>query len=213
MIDKRFINCRIDNYRCINSTQQEMKEAALQYLAWALTKEETDLNSLGYVAKVGESVLNSITDPITRTREKENHNSFGLGKTHLTSAVAMELIRNGLSVLAVKDDVIMTKLMDSKRSGEGEYEHLINTLINVPVLLWDDIGKSNSSEPKRAAYCSIFDGRDRLQKKTMYSTNEDLISLTDKIGDGAASRLLGMTRHLVKCEGEDWRLSGEVRAG
>lgn len=206
MIDEQFLNAKVNTYIVTNPTQAEMKRAAIDYLNSFGKWEDDSKKSLGYVANVGESRIKAIVDQRKRVQEKDLHNSFGLGKTHLTSAVGMEIIRRGMSVLAVRDVDLMATLMDLKRGSEGEYESYINKLIKAPALLWDDIGKSNPSEAKQTAYYTVIDARSRQKKLILWSTNEDLDSLADRIGDGAASRLVGMTRNLVICEGEDWRL-------
>lgn len=205
MIDDQFIKSSIDAFIVKNRMHAEMKRNAIDYLN-CFQNWHDNKNSIGYAAKVGESRIKAIKDSAIREREKLKHNSFGLGKTHLTSAIAMDLIRKGHIVLAVRDVDLMNLLMNLKRSEENGYESYISKIINVPVLMWDDIGKSNPSEAKQSAYYAIIDSRNRQNMPILWSTNEDLDTLSDRIGDGAASRLIGMTKYLTHCEGEDWRL-------
>jgi DNA replication protein DnaC len=72
----------------------------------------------------------------------------------------------------------------------------------------DDIGKTNPTKAKRSMYFHIINERYKAQRPIIYSSNEDAESLTDRIGDASASRLLGMSRgRIVRVEGPDYRLT------
>ncbi|WP_232335201.1 ATP-binding protein [Thermoactinomyces sp. CICC 10520] len=210
MIPDEFRQATFKGYKVENQAQKALYDAAVAYLR-EFGKDDFGVkkgNSLGFVAVYGESRLKSLPTA-ERMKAKRRHNNCGLGKTHLQMAIARELISRGHTVLCVSDDSLMEELMSAKMEAVEEYNKQIHDIISVQVLVWDDIGKSNPTEAKRSAYFRIINERYKAQRPIIYSSNEDVETLSDRIGDAAASRLLGMSKgRIVRVEGPDYRLTG-----
>lgn len=142
------------------------------------------------------------------------YNSFGLGKTHLQIGAAKELINRGHPVLIVSDVMLMDELAQARAADDGsaEFNRILRQVIQYDVLVWDDIGKSNPSEFKRSMYFQIINERYKARRPILFSSNEDMETLADRIGDGALSRLFGMARgRIYRVEGPDYRLTGGIQ--
>jgi DNA replication protein DnaC len=167
-------------------------------------------NSFGSIASFGEQRLREIRHPDRRAEMKQRHNNFGLGKTHLQVATAKELIKRGYATLIVSDVTMMDEMSRSKAySDEGEeFQRLLGAAIHAKVLVWDDIGKSKITETRKDLYYQIINERYKTKRPIIFSSNEDQETLTEKIGDAAASRLFGMAKGRVfAVEGPDYRLT------
>jgi DNA replication protein DnaC len=216
LIPDEFIHANFENFKRSTQYQQDMYDATISYLnEFAVIKHEdgttkkimSDKN-LGFIAKVGEQRLREL--PIgERSVVKQQHNNFGVGKTHLQIALAKRLIKDGFNVLVVSDVTFMDELIQAKMmNDEGEtLDRLLHSAIHADVLIWDDIGKAKWSEAKEALYYQIINERYRKQRPIVFNSNEDRGTLSEKIGYAAASRLIGQCGpYLLEVEGEDFRL-------
>lgn len=220
MIPDEFVDAELDNYEVTNPAQETLYNAIISYLndfeqlMGVKAEERSRQNSIGFIAKFGEQKFKMIRDYKEQAQAKRMHNNFGLGKTHLQVAAAKELIKRGHSVLIVSDVVLMDELMMAKRADDqgASYFKLLGQVINAQVLVWDDIGKSSPSEARKSTYFQIINERYKARRPILFSSNEDVETLGDRIGDGALSRLLGMSRgRLYRVEGPDYRLTGGVQ--
>jgi DNA replication protein DnaC len=216
LIPDEFIHANFENFKRSTQYQQDMYDATISYLnEFAVIKHDNGTTkkimsdkNLGFIAKVGEQRLREL--PIEeRSVAKQQHNNFGVGKTHLQIALAKRLIKDGFNVLVVSDVTFMDELIQAKMmNDEGEtLNRLLQSAIDADVLVWDDIGKAKWSEAKEALYYQIINERYRKQKPIVFNSNEDRGTLSEKIGYAAASRLIGQCGpYLLEVEGEDFRL-------
>jgi DNA replication protein DnaC len=211
MIPEEFANARFDTYKAVTPTQKTMLEGILAYLRDFEEIRFTPTNSLGFIAKYGEQRLRALKNPKERSEAKLKHNNFGLGKTHLQVAAAKELLKRGYTVLIISDVAFMEDVTNARTiDDEGEQFHkLLESAMQVDVLVWDDIGKAKPSDFRMGVYYRIIDERYRHKRPILFSSNEDMSTLTERIGDAAASRLLGMAKgRTFAVEGTDFRLQG-----
>lgn len=210
MIPDEFEEATFESYRITDETQKRLYDAAMSYIKDFDLLKDSKLNSLGFIASVGEQRLKELS-PEEQHRNHNKYNSYGLGKTHLQVAIAKELIKQGHRVLIVSDVVLMDELMSHRRDDMQEYHKLIDTVTTVPVLVWDDIGESNPTEAKLKTYNLIINERFKRRLPILYSSNEDVMNLGSRIGGKAASRLLGMSRERIcQVSGLDYRILGAV---
>ncbi|WP_242836797.1 ATP-binding protein [Desulfotomaculum nigrificans] len=207
-IDPAFTGATFKNYKLLPHNTK-MLAMARKYVAefQAIRKERN--NSLGFLAKMGESSIKEIRDPVQRAAVKAKHNSYGLGKTHLLSAVALTLLHSGVQVLLVNDADIVAELRQGQFAEDNEhFEKLIGSIERVELLIWDDLGKAKTTEWVLNQYYRIINYRYRMGLPTCFTSNEDMDTLAEKIGDATASRLFAMCRgRLLRCEGPDYRLA------
>lgn len=210
MIPEDFEAAELETYHPRNDTQQGMLNKTTDYLnAFEHLLREKN-NSLGFMAKVGETLIRSIKNPAERAEMQRRHNSFGLGKTHLTVSLAKRLIRAGHATLIISDAAFMEELAIARAAGGDEghdFRRLMDSAKNAPVLVWDDLGKSKWTESREKWYYQIINARYEARRPIIFSSNEDRNTLTDKIGPAAASRLFGMANGwMFAVEGVDQRL-------
>ena len=202
-----FRGATFDNYQVLphNNT---MLDFARSYAAQFETLRQEKHNGLGFMAKIGESSINRVRDPERRSTLKAKHNSYGLGKTHLLTALAFHLLQKGVQVLMVNDADLVAELRQGQFAEDHQqFEKLINTIEQVELLIWDDLGKAKTSEWVLNQYYRIINYRYRMGLPLCFSSNENLDSLSEKIGDASASRLFSMCQgRLLLCQGPDYRL-------
>ncbi len=216
MIPDEFINANFENFKQTNQTQKDMYSTTLKYFSEFSISETEDgqkkkvyppLN-FGLIAVVGEQRLKELPTH-ERSAVKLKHNNFGVGKTHLQMALSKRLLKDGFTVLTVSDTTFMDDLMQARKADDhGEsLNRLLGSATQADVLVWDDIGKVNWTEPRERMYYTIINERYRKQKPIIFNSNEDRGTLADKIGYAGASRLIGECEDfLLEVEGEDWRL-------
>lgn len=212
MIPAEFQESTFETFKILQPIHQKMLDVANRYLADFddLIKNET-ANGLGFIAEFGESRLKAIQDPQERAKMKTKYNSYGLGKTHLTVAIGKKLLERGIPVLFISDAVVMDELTLLKTSDKDQYMKKWSSLIEVPVLIWDDLGKSNYSEAKKAIYYQIINERYKRRGIIIYSSNEDTTTLEMRLGDASMSRLYAMSKgRIIRCSGIDMRLVGGI---
>ncbi|WP_231559676.1 ATP-binding protein [Bacillus sp. UNC322MFChir4.1] len=210
MIPEEFVDARFDSYIRDTQEQKLLYNTMVQYLKNFESIRKSKQNSLGFIATFGELRIKQL-EPDKRAQAKREHNSFGLGKTHLQVAAAKYLMKQGYSVLLISDGTFMDDLIAAKMMNDDkkEFNRLLDHAKQVDVLIWDDLGKSKWSEAKENLYYQIIDYRYRHNLPILYSSNEDDETLPEKIGYAAKSRLFGMSKdYLIAVEGEDYREKG-----
>src|SRR5699024_754252 len=137
LIPDEFKNARFDDYEQYDDATELLYKATTDYLKDfnEILKGETEHNSLGFIAKFGESRIRSM-DGEARYEAKEKHNNFGIGKTHLQIAAAKWILNNikvrdeiapgqysaferGCRVLCVSDITFMDELINSMFIRDG----------------------------------------------------------------------------------------------
>jgi DNA replication protein DnaC len=218
MIPEEFQNARFDNYERKKPFQHKMYDAMINYLREFNRIRNTRHNSIGFIATYGESKLKALP-PGERNRVRQQHNNYGLGKTHLQMAAAKWLIYNakipdenghmrGCRVLCISDTFIEDLSAAKRFNDDGEqFNKLLYTAIHwADVLVWDELGKLKHTETREGLYYRIINERYKMQKPIIFNSNEDADTLEDKIGFAAADRLFGMAKnHLYAVEGESYR--------
>lgn len=128
----------------------------------------------------------------------------GLGKTHLSLAIADSVIRKGVSV--IYDSAI--NVLDSIENEHFSYEHSRKTLDSVlgaDLLILDDLGTENESKFFVSMVYNIINTRLARKKSTIISTNLGIRDISARYSGKVASRLLaGYTQ--MQFSGKDVRL-------
>lgn len=129
--------------------------------------------------------------------------SYGLGKTHLLSAIANLRREQGKASLFASM-VMFFDAIGERIGNEQDYHDLIRRAIATPLLLLDDIEKPKASEFRKEVLYQIIDGRTRVGRPMAVSSNTPLEALSPVIGGAARSRLMiGLVP--IRVIGSDYR--------
>ena len=118
------------------------------------------------------------------------YGATGLGKTHLSLAIAGEVIRKGYKVLYNSAQNIFSELQ--KEHFGKENVHAYETLaLGCDLLIMDDLGAEFSSPFTNAALYNIINTRINLRLPTIISTNYSVHELEERYSQRISSRLIG----------------------
>ncbi|MBQ9679995.1 MAG: ATP-binding protein [Ruminococcus sp.] len=116
----------------------------------------------------------------------------GLGKTHLSLAIANEVIKKGFSVIYVSAPEICNKLEKEHFSHQyNDQEDTFNSLLKCDLLILDDLGTEFVSPFTVSCIYNIFNSRVLANKPTIISTNMQLNELVTTYSQRFVSRLIG----------------------
>jgi DNA replication protein DnaC len=209
-IPHEYADANLDTFVPRNEVQAKMLGHIQEYLAAFESIKDTKQNSFGFLATIGETRIREVKDTAKRVQYQREYNNYGIGKTHLTVAAGKKLIERGYSVLIVSDVTVMDHLARSKANDDDgqAYNKTLHAILECDVLVWDDLAKSKHSEAKEKIYFRIFDERFERRKPIIFTSNEDDVTLADRIG-AAASRILGMCgKRRYAISGPDIRMEG-----
>lgn len=117
----------------------------------------------------------------------------GLGKTFLSSCIANEIIKKGKNVLYQTAPVMLDSIVDY-RFGKTKDSNIIDSILNVDLLILDDLGTESMNNIKFAELFNIINTRLLNQKKitkTIISTNLSLNNLYKNYDERIVSRIVG----------------------
>lgn len=120
----------------------------------------------------------------------------GLGKTHLSLAIANEAVQKGFGVVYSSVSTLVTKL-ENEHFGRNENESTSNLLQNCDLLILDDLGTEFKSSFSSAAIYGIANTRLLTQKPTIISTNLSTREMVEFYSERFASRIIGSYKRLV----------------
>ena len=127
----------------------------------------------------------------------------GLGKTHLSLAIANEVIKKGYSVVYGSVIGFLNK-MEREKFGKGEAFETENVLIDADLLILDDLGAEFQTSFTVSAIYNIINCRIARGAPTIISSNLDFEELKARYPESIASRIIG-TYATVQFIGKDIR--------
>ncbi len=127
----------------------------------------------------------------------------GLGKTHMSLAIASAVIQKGFGVVYCSVNNIITKL-EREHFGRDDGD-TDRSLLECDLLILDDLGTEFKSSFSGAEIYNIVNTRLMMQKPTIISTNLSMQELQERYTERFASRILGNYVRLAFC-GRDNRL-------
>jgi len=132
----------------------------------------------------------------------------GLGKTHLSLAIAAAVVGRGFGVVYTPVQRLCDRLENSKFSYQDErkdrYEQELKSVLECDLLVLDDLGTEFSSTFSTAAVGNIINSRLLDARPTIVSTNLELQALEQQYSQRMASRL-GFSYKVLAFMGEDIR--------
>lgn len=128
----------------------------------------------------------------------------GLGKTHLSLAIAKEAINKGFGVIYVSAPTILQKIENEHFSHRDIENSTEQTLTECDLLILDDLGTEFTTTFTVSAIYNIINSRMITSKPTIISTNLSVSELDNKYNARTVSRIIGtLTR--VEFVGTDVR--------
>jgi len=128
----------------------------------------------------------------------------GLGKTHLSLAIANCVLNNGYSVIYDSIINILRKIEQEHFSREHSSE-MIDMVMNTDLLIMDDLGTEYESTFYSATIYNIINSRLNRGKPTIISTNLDFGGIKHRYDSRVVSRIISAYKCL-EFKGEDVRL-------
>ena len=128
----------------------------------------------------------------------------GLGKTHLSLAIANVVLKKGYSV--IYDSAI--NILRTIEKEHFSYEHssdMIDLVMNTDLLILDDMGTEYESKFYNATIYNIINTRLNCGKPSIISTNLDFESINNRYDQRVMSRIVSMYTCL-EFKGKDVRL-------
>ncbi len=127
----------------------------------------------------------------------------GVGKTHLSLAIAGEVMARGYSVVYGPVQKLLHRIeREHFGRADGNSEDIMT---GCDLLILDDVGTEFASSFYTSALYNIINERMLEGKPTIISTNLNQKELTERYGEQIASRVTGTFQPLV-CQGKDIRL-------
>lgn len=135
----------------------------------------------------------------------------GLGKTHLSLAIANEVIQMGYSAVYVSAPVILSKLEKEHFSNNyNAEEETLSALMDCDLLIIDDLGTEFMNNFSVSEIYNIFNSRLLRSKPVIINTNLTLKEIESAYTQRFLSRIAGCAVRL-DFVGSDVRISGEKK--
>ncbi len=133
----------------------------------------------------------------------------GTGKTHISTAIAREIISLGYDVIYDSAQNIVSDFeADKFRSGYGAYEPKGQKYLECDLLIIDDLGTEFTSQFTVSCLYNLINTRRNKGMATIISTNLTAEELARKYEDRIYSRLVGAGTKIMVFEGKDRRIFG-----
>ncbi len=138
----------------------------------------------------------------------------GLGKTHLSLAIASKVTELGFGVVYISVQKLMDKLEASKFSYESEakeqYARDLDNVLTCDLLVLDDLGAEFITQFSSSTLYNIVNSRMVESKPTIISTNFEFSEIESKYSPRMVSRLTG-SYTVLKFLGADIRYIKKMR--
>lgn len=148
----------------------------------------------------------------TEFREKGGNlllvGTTGTGKTHISTAIAREVISQGFDVIYDSaQNIIADFETDKFKSGYGPYTPKADKYLECDLLIMDDLGTEFSSQFSTACIYNLLNTRQNKGLSTIISTNLSARDLQERYEDRITSRIVGMDTRILQFVGKDNRLN------
>ena len=120
----------------------------------------------------------------------------GLGKTHLSLAIANTLINRGHNVIYTSTPNIISKLEKEHFNHTFQDEETEKHLIDCDLLILDDLGTEFQTSFSNATIYNIINSRIMYQKPTIISTNLSVKEIQAAYSKRLVSRIMGNYKRL-----------------
>ncbi len=191
-------------------------------IAKLMQKQTFESFSLDYYGKAGSKnheqmklVFNTMKSFAEGFQDEKMENlvlfgGTGLGKTHLSTAVAKNVIDRGFDVLYVSSVGLIQSFERARFGGRDDSysqieDYSIVRYYESDLLIIDDLGTEIINQFTISTIYNLLNTRLNKQKSTIISTNQTPAELREKYCDRIASRIFGEFKPLIFC-GTDIRM-------
>ncbi len=115
----------------------------------------------------------------------------GLGKTHLSLAIAKEAIHKGYGVIYVSAPAVLSKIEKEHFNNQRE-NTTENAVLECDLLILDDLGTEFATSFTVSAIYNMINTRMITSKPTIVSTNLTLSEIQTRYNERTVSRIIGM---------------------
>lgn len=188
-----------DHCSCVRELVKKMSASDLNQ-STTMALETFDTFSLNYYQKTQQEA--QIMAQILRFC-KEYADSFsrdsksvlmtgttGLGKTHLSLAIANVVLQKGFQVLYGSAQDFFGRIQNEYFNRNRVDTDTLNTLLQADLLILDDLGAEFESNFNTSTLYNIINSRMNAKKPTIINTNLSLQEIQSRYSDRIASRLL-----------------------
>jgi DNA replication protein DnaC len=174
-----------------------------------------DLDWYAYDEKIKErmKVNLAVAKNYVRDFNKKQDNllligSTGTGKTHISTAIARELIHKGYDVIYDSTQNIISDFeSDRFRNSYGREENKSEKYLDCRLLIIDDLGTEFSNQFTLSTIYNLLNTRQNKGLPTIISTNLSPEELARKYEDRIYSRIIGSDCKVLAFIGKDKRVS------
>ncbi len=152
-------------------------------------KNENDVSPKRQMAKVLK-ICKDFTDSFPNGANLLLSGKSGLGKTHLSLAIANELIKRDYSVIYGTAQNLINEVSREAFDRSGSTEK-IDSLTSCDLLILDDLGTEFSTQLSVSVVYNIINTRMLKNLSTVISTNLDIKEVCEFYNDRIASRIVG----------------------
>lgn len=203
---------------CLKKLQRDI---AYQELSSELPLAESTFSSFSleyYKGGSNESMENILNYCKSYAKNLSSHSSgllfkgaTGLGKTHMSLAIANAAIDKGLGVIygSVQSFAVAIERERFDRELEPS-EETVSRLTECDLLILDDLGTEFNSDYVNAAVYDIINTRILAKKPTIISTNLSLKEMETRYSERFVSRVVG-SFSVLDFQGEDIRFQKQRR--
>ncbi len=121
----------------------------------------------------------------------------GLGKTHLSTAIAVKVIEKGYDVVYETMQTMMDDFAENQFRGASLDS--VEKYYDADLLIIDDMGSELTNQFTVSVLYNLINQRMNKNKSTIISTNLSQNELRERYADRITSRLFGMYRPLLFC--------------
>lgn len=129
----------------------------------------------------------------------------GSGKTYLANNIGKEAVKHLIATMFINAPVMFNKLMQLKTEDLNEADLFRKELRKVRLLIIDDLGTENITEPKKEELFNLIEDRIENNKVTMITTNLNTDETKEIYGERIFSRIFGNAK-IIQIKNKDLRM-------
>lgn len=201
--------------RCLKELiiKGRIEASAMGRLIETQSFDNFDLSCYSYDKKVSErmSAILAMAKNYVKNFGKKKENLLligptGTGKTHISTAIARELIHAGYDVIYDSTQNILADFeADRFRNNYGREENKADKYLECTLLIMDDLGTEFGNQFTVSALYNLLNARQNKGLATVISTNLSPEELARKYEDRIYSRIFGSSK-ILPFEGKDRRV-------